>query len=106
MKTTKTVSSPKRCGKCSGQGRLSAFQHIKGGECFQCGGTGFNGVTSKEVELTDEEVVFKLGTLGFIIDLPDPLALPEDESWLLFLFNNPCPRKETLQSARKLLSEI
>lgn len=106
MKTTKTISSPKRCGKCSGQGRLSAFQHIKGGECFQCGGTGFNGVTSKEVELTDEEVISKLDTLGLIIDLPEPLHLPNDESWLLFLFNNPCPRKEALQAARKLLSEI
>ncbi len=28
------------CPKCMGSGRISAFTHIKGGECFTCGGSG------------------------------------------------------------------
>jgi DnaJ-class molecular chaperone len=28
------------CPKCAGSGYLSQFAHIKGGECFTCGGTG------------------------------------------------------------------
>lgn len=104
MKTTKTVSSPKRCGKCSGQGRLSAFQHIKGGECFQCSGTGFSGVTSKEVEMTDAEVLAKLESIGFILELPETLKAPEDSDWLLFMFENECPRRAALEVARKLLA--
>lgn len=28
------------CGRCGGKGWISAFQHIKGGECFACGGQG------------------------------------------------------------------
>lgn len=28
------------CPRCSGNGFISAFQHIKAGECFACGGTG------------------------------------------------------------------
>lgn len=28
------------CPRCGGQGRISSFSHIKGGECFTCGGTG------------------------------------------------------------------
>lgn len=28
------------CPKCMGSGRISSFQHIKGGECFSCGGSG------------------------------------------------------------------
>ena len=28
------------CPKCMGSGRISSFQHIKGGECFACGGSG------------------------------------------------------------------
>lgn len=29
-----------RCPKCGGEGRLPNYSHIKGGECFRCGGTG------------------------------------------------------------------
>ncbi len=29
-----------RCPRCGGNGRISCFSHFKGGECFQCGGTG------------------------------------------------------------------
>ena len=28
------------CGRCGGKGWISAFTHIKGGECFACGGQG------------------------------------------------------------------
>jgi hypothetical protein len=28
------------CGRCGGRGYLPSFQHIKGGECFACGGQG------------------------------------------------------------------
>lgn len=28
------------CGRCGGKGWISAFKHIKGGECFACGGQG------------------------------------------------------------------
>jgi DnaJ-class molecular chaperone len=31
---------PKPCGKCNGRGRLEMFNHISGGVCFQCEGTG------------------------------------------------------------------
>lgn len=34
----KTAATP--CPKCMGSGRISSFQHIKGGECFSCGGSG------------------------------------------------------------------
>lgn len=35
------VATPsKRCPKCMGSGRISAFHHIKAGECFSCGGSG------------------------------------------------------------------
>jgi len=26
------------CGRCGGRGYLPAFTHVKGGECFACGG--------------------------------------------------------------------
>jgi hypothetical protein len=29
-----------RCPRCMGHGRISCFSYNKGGECFQCGGTG------------------------------------------------------------------
>ena len=28
------------CPKCAGRGNLPQFQHLKGGECFLCGGSG------------------------------------------------------------------
>jgi hypothetical protein len=28
------------CGRCGGRGYLPAFTHVKGGECFACGGQG------------------------------------------------------------------
>jgi DnaJ-class molecular chaperone len=28
------------CHKCGGTGRLTHYQHIKGGECFACNGRG------------------------------------------------------------------
>ena len=31
---------PIGCGRCGGRGYLPSFQHIKGGECFACGGQG------------------------------------------------------------------
>lgn len=37
-KPAKNAATP--CPKCMGSGRISAFQHIKGGECFSCGGSG------------------------------------------------------------------
>ena len=29
-----------RCPRCMGEGRIAQFQNIKGGSCFQCGGSG------------------------------------------------------------------
>ena len=29
-----------RCPRCMGEGRIAQFQNIKGGACFQCGGSG------------------------------------------------------------------
>jgi DnaJ-class molecular chaperone len=37
-KTSKSAAV--NCPKCMGSGRISSFQHIKGGECFSCGGSG------------------------------------------------------------------
>lgn len=37
---TPTAATAAPCPKCMGSGRISAFQHIKGGECFTCGGSG------------------------------------------------------------------
>ena len=37
---TPTKTAATSCPKCMGSGRISSFQHIKGGECFSCGGSG------------------------------------------------------------------
>lgn len=29
-----------KCTRCGGRGRIDAFRHHAGGECFDCGGTG------------------------------------------------------------------
>jgi len=29
-----------RCGRCSGRGTLKGYEHIMGGVCFACGGSG------------------------------------------------------------------
>ena len=33
------------CGRCSGQGRIQAFGHVYGGECFECRGSGGRFIT-------------------------------------------------------------
>lgn len=104
MKTTKTVSSPKSCGKCSGYGYISSFQHVKGGECFQCQGTGKHGLNTKEIEMSDEEVLAKLESIGFTLELPEALKTPEGADWLLHMFENKCPRIAALEVARNLLA--
>ena len=38
--TPRESSTACPCPKCMGSGRISSFQHIKGGECFACGGSG------------------------------------------------------------------
>jgi hypothetical protein len=30
-----------KCTKCNGTGKIKAFTHICGGDCFQCNGSGF-----------------------------------------------------------------
>ena len=30
----------KECRRCSGQGRIDAYTHIKGGVCYSCNGSG------------------------------------------------------------------
>lgn len=31
------------CGKCGGRGHIKGYEHIAGGVCFQCDGTGYAG---------------------------------------------------------------
>ena len=38
--TPRAAGTAAPCPKCMGSGRISSFQHIKGGECFSCGGSG------------------------------------------------------------------
>jgi hypothetical protein len=65
---------PLVCAKCGGAGRVSAFQHIKGGECFRCGGSGTDPVmVEAERQLTDDEVLAALARAGM------PVAFPERE---------------------------
>ena len=35
------------CPKCAGHGRISAYSHVDGGICFQCGGDGLHGYVEK-----------------------------------------------------------
>ena len=38
--TPRAAATAAPCPKCMGSGRISSFQHVKGGECFSCGGSG------------------------------------------------------------------
>lgn len=38
--TVKNYRGADRCGRCSGRGILSGYEHICGGVCFACGGSG------------------------------------------------------------------
>jgi hypothetical protein len=106
MKLTKTITTAKKCSKCSGDGRLSYYSHIKAGECFRCNGTGFFGIESKEVALTDDEVLAILAQRGVVVELPEQLEAPEGEDWLWFMFTTDCPRNAAIEAARATLAAM
>lgn len=37
---TRQIRTLRACPKCGGKGEIRAYAHVKGGECYRCGGTG------------------------------------------------------------------
>jgi hypothetical protein len=52
----KEAAKPEPCGKCNGRGILPEFNHVSGGVCFACEGTGIR--TIKAVHGADLEEAF------------------------------------------------
>ncbi len=107
MKTTITESEGRfiRCHKCGGEGRIPYYGHVKGGECFACGGTGGHVETVEMVrEMTDEEVTAALTAAGFIVMPFD--EQPEGE-WGIFWSEEQAERyRHYTLGARMMLAAI
>jgi hypothetical protein len=68
METSITEYANRPCTRCGGSGRIAAFQHRNGGECFRCGATGVDPtMTETTREMTDAEVIAALDARGFTI---------------------------------------
>ena len=46
--TTKVTTN--KCGRCGGKGYINAYNHIQGGVCFRCDGTGIGGYSFERAE--------------------------------------------------------
>ena len=81
------------CPKCAGKGRLAHYQHVKAGECFQCGGTGKSS-TAAEVEMTPAEILamFTKKTGLEVVQIP---TVESEDDWIGSLFSG----AESLKSA-------
>jgi hypothetical protein len=42
--------APKPCKRCDGRGSLHFYSHVKGSECFACGGTGLHRTRDRIVD--------------------------------------------------------
>lgn len=40
VRSTSRKDRGTECPRCAGRGHIAAFQHVQGGVCFKCGGTG------------------------------------------------------------------
>ena len=103
MKTTITEYKKTTCHKCGGDGRLSHYGHVKGGECFACSGTGIGYGETFEREMTDSEVLNALEISGF------PVVFAEFEKtgdWLVDLFQQSKNHAEVMKGARLMLAAI
>jgi len=97
MQTTVTEYVARPCCKCGGAKFLSAFQHIKGGECFRCGATGEDPVmASIERPMTYAELCAVSEAQGF------PVVRPETGDWLVDLFASP----EEIEGLRQFVAAL
>lgn len=97
---TVTEYKPLVCAKCGGAGRLSAFQHIKGGECFRCGGTGTDPVmVACERALTDDEVLAALDRAGLPVVFPERAVNSLDD---LFLTDEEVTQHQQLMAGARI----
>ena len=107
MKTTITETEGRfiPCHKCNGEGRIPYYGHVKGGECFACGGTGGHAETVEmEREMTDEEVAAALEESGFIVMPFD--EQPEGMHGIFFSEEQTERYRQYSQGARMMLAAI
>ena len=107
MQTTISEFTARPCSRCGGAGRIAAFQHRNGGECFRCGATGIDPVMTETTrEMTDAEVVAALDARGFAVINLTP-ARVETGDFLVDLFATDGEieaSKATMTMARALLA--
>lgn len=107
MTTTITEYSRRHCSRCGGEGRISAFQHRKGGECFRCGGSGLDPVMVETTRaMTDEEVLAALAAAGFPVIFAER---PATGDFLADLFLSPdelAERAAVMAGARAFLAAL
>ena len=103
MKTTITEYKKTTCGKCGGKGNLSHYQHVKGGECFSCSGTGLAQTReSFEREMTDDEILIAFEQAGFVIMDQE---YEQTGDWLIDLFAGNS-KKDLAAGARIMLQAV
>lgn len=97
---TVTEYKPLACAKCGGAGRVSAFQRIKGGECFRCGGTGTDPeMVVSERPLTDGEVLAALERAGMPVVFPERAVNSLDD---LFLSDEEVTQHQQLMAGARI----
>ena len=103
MKLTVSVIKKTNCPKCNGEGVISHFQHVKGGECFKCGGTGNGPLEYTERPMTDDEVLAGLAAVGFPVIDVEPIPTSD---WLADIFAAMELKTQSMIGARLLLEAI
>jgi len=107
MNTTVTEYTARPCSRCSGAGRIAAFQHRNGGECFRCGATGVDPTMIETTrEMTDAEVIAALDARGFkIVDVSPARPVTGDYLTDLFMTDEEVEAKTAIMAmARSLLA--
>jgi hypothetical protein len=99
MQTTTVDYIETNCPRCCGKGYIPQFQHMKGGECFSCGGTGRGLPKPVEREMNYAEICAVLAQHGFNIVR---IETDNPDDWLKALF----VPDEVIEGARMLLKAI
>ena len=105
--TTVTEYTARLCSRCGGAGRIAAFQHRNGGECFRCGATGVDPKMIETTrEMTDAEVIAALDARGFVIvDFTPARSDTGDYLTDLFMNDEQVEAEKTVMTMARLLLE-
>jgi ribosomal protein S27AE len=103
--TTVTEYTARTCSRCGGAGRIAAFQHRNGGECFRCGATGIDPKMIETTrEMTDAEVISALNAHGFaIVDFTPARPVTGDYLTDLFMNDEQVEAEKTVMTMARLL---